>query len=146
MYKHVSRNLSRFKQFENSFRPYSLSTGNRILQTGNAAPSTHNQTKDKPLLNLHIKHNAVNSFLLMPRRNFSLTALRSESAAATTNEAVATVAPDSTAAATNAVANSSADVASTAASEVGSNELVLDFLPDKPVPVDPSTVIGTYLA
>ena len=43
-------------------------------------------SKDKPSLNLHIKHNAVNSSFLIPKRNFSLTALRSESAAATTVE------------------------------------------------------------
>lgn len=62
--------------------------------------------------------------------------------AATSAEAASTAANAVTNTAAEAATKTAADAVTTAASEPQTKEILLDFLPDKPIPVDPTVMIG----
>jgi len=115
MYSRLALTAGRLKPLELQCRPLKLQCRNLSLVTLNKfGLSSHNQTINRHNLKLNPTEHILKNCVTQ-QRNFSVSTFRLD-AATTTASAVVT--------------------------EPQTKELLLDFLPDKPIPVDPTTLIG----
>ena len=118
MYSRLALTAGRLKPLELQCRPLKLQCRNLSLVTLNKfGLSSHNQSINRHNLKLNPTEHILKNCVTQ-QRNFSVSTFRLD-AATTTASAVVT--------------------------EPQTKELLLDFLPDKPIPVDPTTLIGRII-
>ena len=164
MYSRFSRSLVNVKKLENQFRNYSAYSGCTFSESKNFFGSKNPQMKSQPT-------DKIISGCFMSRRQFSVSGFRFQDGGpeifivdtAVNNslkdsieiltpvdipETVSSTVGSSEAAVTTATDSSEAvTTLSKAASAVNTSgeetkEILLDFLPEKPLPLDPSAILG----
>jgi len=145
MQSQIYRNILRLKPIHHqNVNFYSVITSSRYLSKesshlNNTSNRNNNFNSKKIILPQNLLTKDVNSRIniLLQSRSFNVSAATFNSAqvAASSSTEVATEAVGTTEVATEAVG-------ATLAATDSSKELILDFLPEKPIPIDPTEVLG----